>query len=477
MARYKTDHRETLQFLSGSLDSLLPQNSFVRLLWAGLERLDFSRFDEVYSNDARGRSAINPRCLVAVWMLGLLRGITSSVRLAALCGQDLEFRWLVGDCPVEKSTLSDFRKQHKEALVSLSAQVLVALGENGLLPGENMGVDGTIVRAASSRKSVRSRREVEKRHGQLTKALSDKLSGEEDDGQSTEAILLERRLKQVEKALERMEAHTSAKRKEQVTLTEPDASMKRQKDGSYAPGHNVQAVIDMDSGVIVHAEVIDAANDAGQLAPVLEQARAALAALGKPDPDSVTADGAYHDTFQLHRLENEQIQCYVPDNRNENRHVPGIAPEYSASHFSYDEATDTMRCPEGATLKRRKLNNAQTAVVYEAGKKVCDGCPAKARCCPETKSGRSVNRPLYTDTLETIASRLATPQGEQMLRKRWAAGEGAFARLKHILHWPRCRTWGREGAAAELLWRQLTHNLMLLIRWWQPIAVTTMATA
>lgn len=476
MARYKTDHRETLQFLSGSLDSFLPENSFVRVLWAGLERLDFARFDDSYKNDALGCSAINPRCLVAVWMLGLLRGITSSVRLAALCGQDLEFRWLVGNCPVEKSTLCDFRKQYKEALVSLSTQVLAALGENGLLPGENMGVDGTIVRAASSRKSVRSRREVEKRHEQLARTLSDRLSTEED-GPSAEAILLERRLKRVEQALETMEARAKAKRKEQVTLTEPDASMKRLKDGSYAPGHNVQVVTDMASGVILHAEVIDAANDAGQLAPVLDHARAVLAALGKPDPDSVTADGAYHDTIQLHRLEHEDIQCYVPDNRNENRHAPGIAPEYNASHFSYDESTDTMQCPEGATLKRRKLNNAQTAVVYEAGKKACDACPAKERCCPETKSGRSVNRPLYTDTLEMIASRLDTPQGEQMLRQRWAAGEGAFSRLKHVLHWPRCRTWGREGATAELLWRQLTHNLMLLTRQWQPMAVTKTAAA
>jgi transposase len=105
-----------------------------------------------------GRSALNPRCLTAVWTLALLRGVTSSVRLAALCGQDLEFRWLLGDAPVEKSTLCDFRKEHGEALASLSTQVLGALGRNGLLPGENLGVDGTIVRAASSRRRLDARK-------------------------------------------------------------------------------------------------------------------------------------------------------------------------------------------------------------------------------------------------------------------------------------------------------------------------------
>ena len=82
---------------------------------------------------------MNPRGLTAVWTLALLRGVTSSVRLAALCGRDIEFRWLLGDAPVKKSTLCDFRKNHGEAPISLSTQVLGALGRNGLLPGANMG--------------------------------------------------------------------------------------------------------------------------------------------------------------------------------------------------------------------------------------------------------------------------------------------------------------------------------------------------
>ena len=158
MAKYIEHKRDTELFVAGSLDLLLPENSIARTIWAGLEQLDFGPYDGLYKNDAVGRSALNPRCLTAVWTLALLRGVTSSVRLAGLCGQDLEFRWLLGDAPVEKSTLCDFRKEHGEALASLSTQVLGALGRNGLLPGENMGVDGTIVRAASSRRRLDARK-------------------------------------------------------------------------------------------------------------------------------------------------------------------------------------------------------------------------------------------------------------------------------------------------------------------------------
>jgi transposase len=92
MAKYIEHKRDTELFVAGSLDLLLPDHSMARTIWAGLEQLDFGPYDGLYKNDAVGRSALNPRCLTAVWTLALLRGVTSSVRLAALCGQDLEFR-------------------------------------------------------------------------------------------------------------------------------------------------------------------------------------------------------------------------------------------------------------------------------------------------------------------------------------------------------------------------------------------------
>ena len=128
MARYREDRRESTLFVSGSLDQLLPENSMARVIREGLDQLDFGTFDACYCNDAAGRLAVNPRHLAAVLVLGLLRGVTSSVRLAQLCRQDIEFRWLVGDTGVEKTTLCDFRKAHRQALVSLSTQLLGALG-------------------------------------------------------------------------------------------------------------------------------------------------------------------------------------------------------------------------------------------------------------------------------------------------------------------------------------------------------------
>lgn len=475
MARYKPDLRQSYQLLTGSLDALLPEDSLARDIAAGLERLDFSSFDRLYSNDEAGCTAIDPRALAGILILGLLRGVTSSVKLAELCATQIEFRWLVRGVPVEKSTLCTFRKDHVGELLAMSTQILEALGRHGLLPGENMGVDGTIVRAASSRHASKKRKRLEKAHGQLEQVLREKLEGEDPAEEPAEAGPAKKRRERVACALEEMTRRGLDGQEDKLTVTEPDAGIKRQKDGSFAPGYNAQVVSDLDSGVIVHAEIVDAGNDSGQLGPQLEKARAALGKMNGGPPEkgmfSGTADAAYHDTRQLHELEGNGAACYVPEARNANRKAPGVADEYQAEAFGYDEATDTVRCPEGQTLAPRKTNRTNTATVYEAPAKVCAACPAKPNCCPKTKGGRSVNRTMehYQATLDHVAARLETDEGKRRLTQRWITCEGVFARLTEQLHWRRNRMWGMLGAKAELAWRVLTHNLLILLGVWKPM--------
>ena len=135
MARYIADRSAETLFVDGSLDSLLPEESVARTIWSAISALDFSRFDAAYRNDTTGRPAIAPARLAAVWIIGLLRGVTSSVELARRCGEDIELRWLLGDAPVEKSTLCAFRKVQVEASQDLSTQVLASLARSRMVAG------------------------------------------------------------------------------------------------------------------------------------------------------------------------------------------------------------------------------------------------------------------------------------------------------------------------------------------------------
>jgi len=475
MPHYQKINRETQLFVEGSLDSLLPATSVARSIWAVLSSLDFSAYDLAYKNDDVGRPALDPRSLTAVWLLALLRGDTAATRLASLCRRDIEYRWLLGGVTVEKSLLSDFRKDHTEALVTLGSQTLTALSAEGLLPGKQIGIDGTVVRAAASRHANKSRKGLIKQAKRLEAVLREKLeSSEAPDSALVE--VLEKRLAKARESLDYMTSHGLIRDKDTVTVTEPSARLLRQKDGSYAPGYNVQATLDLDSGAVIHAQVAEGGSDSGQLQSQVEKAEAVLkqqAPEGEATAlEAVTADAAYHDVRQLAHLEERGVACFVPEDRNAHRVPPGIAPEYRASAFVYNEADDTLTCPQQRVLKRYGFNARKTSARYRAKACDCIQCPTKALCCPGgTRNGRQVNRTLYPETLKTVSERVQSEEGRWMRRARSVVCEGAMARMQHLLHWKRCRMRGREGMEAELQWRGLANNLMLLAGLWKPLVL------
>lgn len=478
MARYIPDSNCQTLFVRGSLDSLLPEHSVARSIWRSMGGLDFSGFDMSYCNDEEGRPAIDPRRLTGVWLLALVRGVSSSVAVAGLCQTDIEFRWLSGDVGVQKSTLSDFRTRHMEELSELSTQVLAALARSGMLPGEELAVDGTVIRAAASCRASCTRRQLKRRVIRLQGVIEQKLS--EPEVSEAACRRLVKRQARLERALAEMSALGLHGDTQRLTISEPEATLKRLKDGSFAPAHNVQVVTDLSSGAIISAEIVDQSSDQGQLMPQVDRAGQELEhvrqLVGEESPQVgrvrvVTADAAYHDTRQVVALERRGVAVFVPDDQKR-RCPPGVSAAFVGEAFVYDADTDTMVCPGGHRLRRRKENARGTAITYQAAAAVCLGCRFKPVCCPRCQAGRSVNRAVYGELMRVVAERVASAQGRHYRRARAVVMEGAIGRLVALLPWRRCRTWGRLGAQAEAVWCQITHNLMLWIGYWKPLVVS-----
>ncbi|HWR84060.1 MAG TPA: transposase [Candidatus Deferrimicrobium sp.] len=425
MARYIADDRCQRLFVHGSLDSLLPENSVARSIWRGLGQLDFSEFDGQYRNDAEGRPAIDPRRLAGVWILALVRGISFSVEVARLCQTDIELRWLSGDTGVPKSTLSDFRTHHLAALGELSTQVLAALARSDLLPGEELAVDGSVIRAAASCRASFTGQQLRRRVARLEQVIQQKLA--EPDGAVDSSDRLMKRQARWERALSEM-SELGIGDAQRMTISEPEASLKRLKNGSFAPAHSVQVVTDLSSGAIISTAVVDQNSDQGQLLPQVKRAHQELNRVGRLVLDgasavelvkTVTADAAYHDRQQLVDLESEAIETFVPDDQPRHRRPPGVAAAFLSEMFVYDAETDTMVCPQGHRLRRRKLNAGKTAVTYQAAAAVCQACRCQPQCCPGTGGGRSVNRPWYEETMKAVARRVDSDRGKRY-RKMWS---------------------------------------------------------
>ena len=216
----------------------------------------------------------------------------------------------------------------------------------------------------------------------------------------------------------------------------------------HGPAYNVQTVVDAEHALIVTHEVTTDATDNTSLQPMAEAARDAL----ERPTLNVVADAGYSNGAQAEALEAQGIIAHVPANRAVNNQGDGSL--FDRRGFSYDEATDTMRCPAGQTLRRKQLHRKDRMVIYAAEIGACGTCVLKARCT--TSPRRLVTRHLHEAALQRMHAR-ATPE---LMRLRRCVVEHPFAGLKYrIFEKPRFLLRGRWGAGTEMSLATLVWNL------------------
>lgn len=157
------DHREDGGLFSYvSLESRIPMNHPLRkirkLVDKALVNLD-SVLDDLYS--AEGRPSIPPERLLRASLLQVFYSIRSERQLMEQLDYNLLFRWFVGlgvDDPVwNPSTFSKNRDRLAQADVGkrLFEEIVRQAKKKGLTSNEHFSVDGTLIAAWASQKSVR----------------------------------------------------------------------------------------------------------------------------------------------------------------------------------------------------------------------------------------------------------------------------------------------------------------------------------
>ncbi len=131
-------------------------------------------------------------------------------------------------------------------------------------------------------------------------------------------------------------------------------------------------------------------------------------------------------------MEAQGIVLHILANRAVNNQGEGAFFDRMA--FTYDAASDTLRCPDGKTLRRKQLQRGKHGVTYAA----------QARCTQQSR--RLVTHHLNEAALQRVQER-ATP--EAMRRRRYTV-EHPFASLKYrIFEKQRFLLHGRWGAAPK----------------------------
>ena len=150
--RLKPINRQQLVMRPMDVEQLVAEDHEVRAIWEFVGRLDLSRYYEgieVVEGEA-GRSALDPRLLISLWIYAYSKGVSAVREISRLSEYDPAYQWLTGMESINYHTLSDFRIKHKEALDELFTQVLGLLSVEGLLSLERVMHDGVKVKACAS---------------------------------------------------------------------------------------------------------------------------------------------------------------------------------------------------------------------------------------------------------------------------------------------------------------------------------------
>jgi transposase len=118
-----------------SLDQRLGTDSVARVIWAYVEKMNWSPLlHQIKSVEGhKGRDAIDPRVLMALWLYALQDGVGSARQLERLCREHHVYQWICGAVTVNYHTLSDFRTGHGKELDQLLIDSLASLSHEGLI--------------------------------------------------------------------------------------------------------------------------------------------------------------------------------------------------------------------------------------------------------------------------------------------------------------------------------------------------------
>jgi transposase len=436
-----------------SLDELVPEDHVCRVIDAFIESLDLAELGFGKARSAgTGRPPYDPADLMKLYLYGYLHQVRSSRRLERECQRNVELMWLLNRLAPDHKTIAEFRRRDGAAVRAVAAAFVRFCRGQGLIRGEWLAIDGSKFQAVASRKAVLSRERLLKEHAALDRRVAeylqrlDEVDAEEgaspiDTAAVHEALaVLRRKQAQTVYSLARLEALDAT----QWVESEPEA---RQMKGR-GPAYNVQTVVDAEHALIVVHAVSSEATDNTSLQPMAEAARDALGTTAL----KIVADAGYSNGAQAEALEEQGIVPHIPANRAVNNQGEGAFFEHTS--FAYDEASDTLRCPAGKTLRRKQLQRGKHRVMYAAEPRDCGTCPLKARCTQQSR--RLVTRHLHEAALQRMHERATT----EAMRLRRCTVEHPFASLKYrIFEKPRFLLRGRWGAGTEMALATLSWNL------------------
>ncbi len=501
--------RQQVTLFSPTLDAAIEEDHPVRLFWEVLDTQDWTAWEARYHGH-RGQPAIHPRIVAGLLLYGVSQRIRSSRALEAACLNRLDFIWLAEGRQIDHSTFCAFRNAFGPELKDLFRQIGRLAMAMGLIRLNQVALDGSRVKANSSRhhtaRAARLERCLQALDQQIEQLLAeaeaadrqeDALYGPEGTPNRLPPALhkAQQRREAMQQALETVQSLDAkrAKRKDmrsrgaQVPVADPDARVLPNKEGGAAPNYTPLVEVDGHRGFLLATDVI---NDTAEDKALVDLVDEVSQVFGQP-PATVLADSGFATGVNLKAMEDRETEALMPvvslkaDEENPARRsdpVPArrdegwdrlpISPQtkrLDKRAFVYDPPTDTYYCPMGKSLSfsgqeryRRKSNLTGTYRVYTCGD--CAECALAARCLSNSRKPRNVLRDEYEEYRERAMTRLADPEKHKTYEQRMWMAEAPFGVLKSVMNVRQFLVRGLSKVKIEWDWACCAFNLSKLVK-------------
>ena len=223
--------------------------------------------------------------MLSVWLYGFMTNVRSCRKLEAACRDRIPYLWLTGWQHPDHNTLWRFYHRHRQSMSELFKRTVRTAVTMELVELAVQAADGTKVPAnASLYRSYDADQLCELLYW-VEKAIAD-LEAQTEGGEDcvttrlpeklADQKTLRQRVRQVMEELPERERPTRSKRPFRINLTDRDARPMRTREG-VVPGYNAQAVVsplapdgETVGMLVTAAEVVDEANDATRLVPMVD---------------------------------------------------------------------------------------------------------------------------------------------------------------------------------------------------------------
>lgn len=368
--RLRRPNRQQVLMEPCCLEDRLPMDHPARTIWAIVEKLDLSQFYAAITarGSDPGRSATDPRLLVALWLFAATEGVGNGRELDRLCREHDAYRWLCGGVGMNYHTLNDFRVGHEAALDDLFTKVLATLMHYDVVTVTRISQDGTRIRASAGASSFRSRATLEKRlleaqaHVEALKRQAEESPAESARQQAARERGARERASRLEAAmaeLPKIEAAKAALRADKpskkqpprVSMTDPEARKMKMGNGGFNPAYNVQLAADTQSRAIVAVEVANDGTDNRQSEPLRQQVEQRTG--GKVEEHLL--DGGYLNLDVIERTETSGVRVYLPIHPNQTQSGKGKKAGPGVTAWR-----ERMETSEAKTIYRQRAATSET---------------------------------------------------------------------------------------------------------------------